>query len=72
MELPRKVRRIIFKEAGMDEWMLSGISSTVKAKRLLLGSVIPLQSIVATAFDHVTHCPFIQSPCFSTLQAKHF
>lgn len=39
--------------------MLSGISSTVKAKSLQLENVIPLQSIVATAFDCVPYCHFI-------------
>lgn len=71
-ELPREIRKILFKETGLDEWVLWGISSTVKAKMLLLGNVIPLQSIVTTAFGHVTYCHFIQSPCFSTLQAKYF
>jgi len=69
MKLPTKVRKILFKEAGMDGWMLSG---TVKAKRLLLGNVVILQSIVTAAFHCVPHGHFIQSPCFSTLQVKHF
>lgn len=53
----------------MDEWMLSEISSLLKL-RGCYWETIPLQSIVTTAFDHVTYCYFIHSPCFSTLQAK--
>lgn len=61
MELPRIVRKILFKEAGRDEWMLTGISPPVKAQRLQLGNVKPFQSTAATTCDCVSCCHFIQS-----------